>query len=264
MDCASACDVAGGPITVGRHLLPSACMQLRACSQHAALAHAGDHLHQQPDPGQDLHRPRRHHEGRAWLGRAPCLPVCRATPQELPMQGAPTMPAQPRRALPTRCCRPPPHPTHPIRSAPPRCGASTLAWRPSCGSRRRGSFLTRTLDRCGHNGRGGATRVPHARLPFGRKASKRRREQLAVVMVCAELPAPQLHPAARAGRPPGMPLPLQVRGFLEQGPNRFERPLIHGHWDSELLAGGADLPVCAAVPCAAARPTRRLQPGRQQ
>lgn len=33
--------------------------------------------------------------------------------------------------------------------------------------------------------------------------------------------------------------PRQVRGFLEQGPNRFERPLIHGHWDSELFA---DLP----------------------
>lgn len=34
------------------------------------------------------------------------------------------------------------------------------------------------------------------------------------------------------------PPSLQVRGFLEQGPNRFERPLIHGHWDSELFAGG--------------------------
>ncbi|KAL4420270.1 hypothetical protein ABPG77_005610 [Micractinium sp. CCAP 211/92] len=34
--------------------------------------------------------------------------------------------------------------------------------------------------------------------------------------------------------------PRQVRGFLEQGPNRFERPLIHGHWDSELFADMPD------------------------
>lgn len=34
--------------------------------------------------------------------------------------------------------------------------------------------------------------------------------------------------------------PRQVRGFLEQGHNRFERPLLHGHWDSEMYADMPD------------------------
>ncbi|PSC68755.1 oxysterol-binding -related 1D isoform X1 [Micractinium conductrix] len=34
--------------------------------------------------------------------------------------------------------------------------------------------------------------------------------------------------------------PRQVRGFLEQGATRFERPLLHGHWDSELFADMPD------------------------
>lgn len=36
------------------------------------------------------------------------------------------------------------------------------------------------------------------------------------------------------------PLCPQVRGFLEQGHNRFERPLLHGHWDSEMYADMPD------------------------
>ena len=48
-----------------------------------------------------------------------------------------------------------------------------------------------------------------------------------------------------APSPPARPLPTmppyaQVRGFLEQGHNRFERPLLHGHWDSELYADMPD------------------------
>lgn len=34
--------------------------------------------------------------------------------------------------------------------------------------------------------------------------------------------------------------PRQVRGFLEQNQTRFERPLLHGHWDSELYADMPD------------------------
>jgi hypothetical protein len=34
--------------------------------------------------------------------------------------------------------------------------------------------------------------------------------------------------------------PRQVRGFLEQGNTRFERPLLHGHWDSEMYADMPD------------------------
>ena len=29
---------------------------------------------------------------------------------------------------------------------------------------------------------------------------------------------------------------LQVRGYLEQDSTRFERPLLHGHWDDALYA----------------------------
>lgn len=40
--------------------------------------------------------------------------------------------------------------------------------------------------------------------------------------------------------PPTVPAEQQVRGYLEQGQNRFERPLLHGHWDSELYADMPD------------------------
>ncbi len=50
------------------------------------------------------------------------------------------------------------------------------------------------------------------------------------------------------------PLCPQVRGFLEQGHNRFERPLLHGHWDSEMYADmpdGSTVRMAAiCIPCA--------------
>ena len=43
---------------------------------------------------------------------------------------------------------------------------------------------------------------------------------------------------------PHPPLRTQVRGYLEQGQNRFERPLLRGHWDGELWT---DMPDGSAV-----------------
>lgn len=53
------------------------------------------------------------------------------------------------------------------------------------------------------------------------------------------LPQPPLLCAA-CYLPPRGGIWLQVRGFLEQGHNRFERPLLHGHWDSEMYADMPD------------------------
>lgn len=88
----------------------------------------------------------------------PCPARTRAAPEPLPARMAPPAPIHPPTCRPTP---PPPFPqtqphkplTHspPLPCGPPfRCGASTPAWRPSCGSRRRGSSLTRIRARWAH------------------------------------------------------------------------------------------------------------------